>query len=148
MLLGSNEQRPLVVLCSHRHYTCPKPDRTRRTARVCRLAPALMMQMLMRWPAKSTCIKIAGMTVFEGPGASNAPKIPRKDPPRERRKKENCGDESEKSAIFWALHPSGAHPSGPHPSGRHPSVGPPLGPHFFWVWAPRFWVSRLRSPDR
>ena len=34
---------------------------------------------------------------FQGPGASNTTKIPRKDP-RERRKKENCGGRREKKA--------------------------------------------------
>ena len=45
-------------------------------------------------------------------------------PPREGRKKEHCGGRGEKSAKFWAPHPSGPHPlpSGPHslPSHTHP----------------------------
>ena len=45
-------------------------------------------------------------------------------PPREGRKNEHCGKRREKSAKFWASHPSGPHPSGPPPSGwPHPSGG-------------------------
>ena len=47
---------------------------------------------------------------FQGPGASNTTKIPRKDP--QERKKENCGGREKKREILFP-HPSSLHPSGP-----------------------------------
>ena len=63
---------------------------------------------------------------FQGPCASKHHQNSTKGPPRERRKKENCGGEGNKSAKFWVPHPSVPHPSVPHPSGPHLSgFGPP-----------------------
>ena len=74
---------------------------------------------------------------FEGPGASNTTKIPRKRPKEREKRIKNCGGRGKKSAKFWAPHPSGPHPSGPPPFGAPPSGPPTLrGPHFFWVCPP------------
>ena len=68
---------------------------------------------------------------FERPGASITTKIPRENPQRERRKNEISGGREQKSAKFWAPHPSGPPPlraptpPGPHPSGPHPFRPPP-----------------------
>ena len=77
---------------------------------------------------------------FRAPALQTPPKFHERTP-RERKKKENCGGKKEKSAKFWAPHPSGLHPSKLHPSGstlRGPTFS---GLHFFWVWA-----STLRGP--
>ena len=81
-------------------------------------------------PAFHTTARELQTCAFQGPGASNTTKIPREDPPRERRKNENCGGRKKKSAKFWALPTFGPQPLGPHT----------LGPHFFWVWAPAFLI--------
>ena len=71
---------------------------------------------------------------FRAPALQKPHQNSTKGPPRERRKKENCGGRVKKSAKFWAPHPSGPHPSGPNPSwpppsGPHPSVPHPWVPH-------------------
>ena len=65
---------------------------------------------------------------FQGPGASNTTKIPRKDPKREKEERKLWREEGKKSAKFWAPHPSGLHASGGnYPSGPPPFGGPTLG---------------------
>ena len=44
---------------------------------------------------------------FQGPGASNTTKIPRKDLQERKGRKKIVAREGKKSATFWALHPSG-----------------------------------------
>ena len=61
---------------------------------------------------------------FHGPGASNTTKIPRKDPKREKEERKLWREKGEKSAKFWAPHPSGLHPSGS--TLRGPPFGAPL----------------------
>ena len=66
--------------------------------------------------------------------------------PREGRKERILRRDREKSAKFWASHPSGPHPSGLHPSNPHPSNPHPSGPHFFWVGSPTLRTPTLRTP--
>ena len=65
---------------------------------------------------------------FERPGTSNTTKIPREDPQRGK-KRTNFVAEREKSAKFWASHPSGPPPFGP-PTLRapHPLRATGFGP--------------------
>ena len=84
---------------------------------------------------------------FEGSGASNTTKIPRKGPTREGEKNKNCGGRGKKKREI--LGPPtvrgptlGAPPlrgptlAGAHPSGPHPSGGPPFGAPLFLGLAP------------
>ena len=92
---------------------------------------------------------------FRAPALQKPHQNSTKGPPRERRKKENCGGEGKKSAKFCPPppppHPSGPHPSaptlrGPHPSGPPPSTlrGHPLGAPLFG--APPFRAPTFRGP--
>ena len=99
---------------------------------------------------------------FQGPGASNTTKIPRKDPQeREERKNivagdgktaRNFGPPTLRDLAFRGPTLQGAgskgspapspkwtdgwHPSGHHFSGPHLTGPQPSGPHYFQVWAP------------
>ena len=73
---------------------------------------------------------------FRAPALPNSTKIPRENPQRKREKERNEGREREKSAKFWASHPSGPQPFGPQP----------FGLHLFWVRAPTLRPPPLRAP--
>ena len=66
---------------------------------------------------------------FQGPGASNTTKIPRKDPEKRGERKKIVTEK--KSAKFWA-------PRAPDPSGPPPFWTPPF-------WAPPFWPPLFPS---
>ena len=68
-------------------------------------------------PGLHTTARELQTCTFQGPGASNTTKIPRKDPQEREKKNENEGGRGKKSAKFWAPHPSGPHHSGPQNSG-------------------------------
>ena len=63
---------------------------------------------------------------FEGPGASNTTKIPRKKPKEREKRIKTVAGEGKKSAKFWAATLRG-------PTLRGPQL---RGPHFFWVRGP------------
>ena len=87
------------------------------------------------WGAQKNTFGLSKTRTFERPGASNTTKIPREDPPRERRKNEISSGREKKSAKFWAPPHFGPQPFVPHlfwvraptPPGPHPSNTPP--PH-------------------
>ena len=111
-------------------------------------------------------------STFDGPGTSKQtpPKNHENTPRETKRAKMGAGDE--KSAKYWAPHPSappfGAPPSGPISSGSHFFLGlaPPLGPHHdthqiqnligqnwigqnwigqYWVWPRMDWPKSVSS---
>ena len=96
--------------------------------------------------------------LFEGSGASNTTKIPRKRPKEREKRIKTVAGEGKKSAKFWAptvraptlRGPTLGGPTLRGPTLRGPTLrgptlrGPTLrgpttsGPHFFWVWPPPF----------
>ena len=68
---------------------------------------------------------------FRVPAFKNTTKIPHKDPKREKEERKLWREEGEKSAKFWAPHPSGPHTS---------------GPHFFWLAFHSRGIHPLRAP--
>ena len=103
---------------------------------------------------KNTTTRELQTCTFQGPGASNTTKIPRKDPQeRERRMKIVVGEGIE-SAKFWAPHhsgppfgapPFGAHPFGAPPFGAPPFGAPPFGPTLYRFGPPPFGASTFRA---
>ena len=77
-------------------------------------APADHQRTTETPPGLHTTTRELQTCTFERPALQTPPKIHEKTP-RERRKERIFRREREKSAKFWAPHPS--------------------GPHFFWVWA-------------
>ena len=75
-------------------------------------------------PGLHTTTRELQTCTFQGPGASNTTKIPRKDPQERERRMKIVAGEGKQSAKFWASHPSGPHPSGPTFSRFGP---PPFG---------------------
>ena len=74
------------------------------------------------------------------PGASDTTKIPRKDPQRVNKRKKNVAGE-EKSAKFWASHPSGLPPFGPPTHSGLPPFGAPTP-----SWPPLLGSRPFRTP--
>ena len=79
-------------------------------------------------PGLHTTTRELQTCTFQGPGASNTTKIPRKDPKKREERKKIVVVEGKKARNFG-------------PFRAPPFRAPPFGPHFFQVWA-----CTLRSP--
>ena len=71
-------------------------------------------------PGLHTTTRELQTCTFEGPGAANTTKIPRKDPLERKKERKLWRAREKKSAKFWASQPSGLHPWGAPPFGAPP----------------------------
>ena len=77
-------------------------------------------------PGLHTTARELQTCTYQGPGASNTTKIPRKDPQEREERKKIVAEEGKKSAKFWAPTFRRPHPSGPPPFGAPTLRGRPF----------------------